>query len=98
MNSKKRRRYNQELTKHHILPTSRDWNASQDNINWLERVKHQAIHTLFNNLSPTEQIQELMLNINTTALTEWFKEDLRKILDEPDELYYYKEWIYRPKY
>ena len=94
MNKNKRKRRNQELTKHHILPKSCEWNSEPDNINWIERVKHNAIHTLFANDTPIEQIAELMLNINVTALTEQFKNDVKNLLSETDELYYYKEWIF----
>lgn len=91
---KNKKKHNQELTKHHILPSSKWWGNYHKNIIKLKRIVHQSIHNIFENATPTEQIQILM-NINTTALTEDFKEDVRNILSETDPLYYYDKWIYK---
>jgi len=39
-----------------------------------------------------------MLNINITALSEEFKEDVRIILSESDNRYYYDKGIYKLKH
>lgn len=98
MGKKTKKNFNQELTKHHILPNSKWWNLETDNINRIWRIVHQSIHNIFANKTPVEQLKHLMLDINTTALTEWFKNDIELILSETDSLYYYKEWIFRPHY
>jgi len=64
---------------HHILPTSLGGSNIVDNKVKLDVRHHQALHMLFNNSGPVDQIRRLM-SINSTALTEEIKEDINKIL------------------
>jgi len=89
---------NAKITKHHIVPTSRGWHRSnKENIKRLRHSVHDWLHRVFNNLLPHEQLIHLILNINTSALTTEFKNDIMKILKEQDNEYYYKNWILIPK-
>jgi len=88
-----------KLTRHHIMPSSRWWGMHKDNIKHIKWVQHRALHTLFSNQTPVEQLKTLVLNINTTALTNEFKNDIMYILEyEDDKDYYYKEWIFRKRF
>lgn len=57
---------------------------------------HRALHLIFANQTPVEQLERLM-GINATALTHQFREDVSRILllDDPD--YVYKRGVYRVK-
>ena len=58
---------------------------------------HQALHMLFENDTPTEQISRL-LSINCTTLTDQFKNDVNLILSYKDPDYFYEKWVFRPNY
>ena len=89
---------NAKITKHHIVPTSRWGHKSEKlNIKKLRHSVHDWLHRIFNNLLPHEQIIHLLLNINTSALTTEFKNDIMEILKEQDSEYYYKNWILVPQ-
>ncbi len=52
--------------------------------------KHRAIHMIFDNRTPVEQLERLM-SINVTALTEEFVNDVSRILETAkDERYVYR--------
>jgi hypothetical protein len=51
---------------------------------------HRALHILFANDTPVEQLWNLTFQINYTALSDEFTHDIRKILSEEDPNYYYK--------
>lgn len=76
-----------QLTRHHIVPQSREGSDSPDNLVRLCDNVHVAFHIVFDNLTPDEQIDRLM-TINSSALRPEFKEKIRKILDKgPDWTY-----------
>ena len=87
-----------KLTRHHIVPKSMNWSNTPDNIKKLKDNIHRALHILFSNQTPVEQMETLMYSINTTALTYEFKNDIWKILSIKDDEYFYKNWILIPKH
>ena len=74
---------------HHIIPSSRGGSNNKINKVRLDIRHHQALHMLFANQTPTEQIARL-LNINSTALTDQFKNDVNLILSCKEEGYVYE--------
>jgi len=84
------------IDKHHILNRSRWWSNIKENIVSLEQKQHKALHNLFANEWPREQILTLVCNINMSALTEEFRNDILNLLSETDLNYYYKDWILLP--
>jgi len=81
---------------HHVVPRSRDGSNAPDNKVRLDQRVHRALHMIFANQTPIEQIQRI-IGINSTALTHQFKEDVGRILllDDPD--YVYKRGIIRKR-
>ena len=51
-----------KFTNHHILPSSRGGNDSEQNIQILKKEKHRKYHDLFINMTPDEIIRELVDN------------------------------------
>ena len=86
----------QPLTKHHIVPRSRNGTWYAGNIKIIRENIHVALHALFYNRTPPEQIKRIM-EIADTALTTEFKNDVAKILKESDNSYYYNKWVLIPK-
>ena len=86
-----------KLTRHHILPSSKWWTDDDRNIIMLSNKVHRAIHQIFNNDDPIEQIKTLTLTINWQALTDDFKQRIVDILIYKDPSYYLKDGIYRKK-
>lgn len=84
------------ITRHHICATSRG-GARKDERNVVRLVNnvHVAIHQVFANMLPHEQIGRLM-DINSTALREDFRQDMAAIIDNYDD-YFYKNGILRRK-
>jgi len=82
------------LTRHHLIPKSKWWNSNTKNILKLRENFHRAFHLVFANNEPKEQIQTL-LSLNTTVLTEDFRNEVRVILDNND-WYIYEKWIFKP--
>lgn len=81
---------------HHILAKSQDGSDR-----WVNKIKlytdlHDALHRVFWNGTPQDQLVQL-LKINWKALTLEFQNDILKILEETDPLYYYKDGVYLPK-
>lgn len=81
---------------HHILAKSQDGSDR-----WANKIKlytelHDALHRVFGNGTPQQQLVQL-LNINWKALTLEFQNDILKILEETDQSYYYKDGVYLPK-
>jgi len=81
---------------HHLYPTSR-WglNISQNMLRIYRQV-HNSLHWLFGNGTPVENFERL-LEMQDKCLGEWFKDELRKVLDWADETRYYKDWVHRKK-
>lgn len=88
---------NKSCNTHHIVPSSRWGSNVKINKVRLDTRHHAALHMLFNNWTPKEQIERLM-NINCTALSEQFKHDVRMILSQPDDYYFYQNGVLRPNY
>ena len=81
---------------HHIVPTSKGGSQSRNNKGRLDIRKHRALHMLFDNGSPVEQIARIM-SINMTALTDDFRHDVNEILkDAKDPQYVYRNGILIP--
>lgn len=82
-----------EEENHHILAKSQ-WGTNQkENRIKLYSPVHFALHRLFGNWTPIDQLHQL-LTINGKALTDEFKKDILTILKESDKEYYYKNGIY----
>lgn len=87
-----------KLTQHHIVPRSQWWSDNEVNIKMLKRNKHSALHLLFENDTPRDQIIRLLYSINGSALNKEFQNDIMKILQESDDWYYYKNWVLLKNY
>lgn len=85
-----------QLTRHHIVPRSKGWSWEKENIKRLKTKTHEALHILFSNDTPQEQIQRL-IQLNYTALTREFVSDINRILQINDDEYYYKNGVLVPK-
>lgn len=85
-------------SRHHIVPKSRGGSNIKENIIRMKDNKHRALHILFSNDDPVEQLWNLTFKINYTALADEFKEDVRLLLSETDPEYYYKKGILVPKH
>ena len=86
----KKRHYS--TNKHHLMPKSRGW---KDNINNIKRLKvnfHNALHIIFNNDTPTEQLLDL-LDLNSQILKDRFKEELFDVIKAKRVEDIYKNWI-----
>jgi hypothetical protein len=62
--------------RHHIVPRSKNGSNSPQNIVSIDTAFHRAFHKVFRNMTTVEQIHKT-IEINDTALTDEFKEDLR---------------------
>lgn len=82
-------------TTHHIVPKSRNGSNIRANKTELDERVHIALHRIFSNMTPTEQIKKLIM-INSTALTAEFKADVDRILSTDDE-YVYKRGVLVPR-
>lgn len=80
---------------HHIYPTSRWWANVYDNKVRLYQWVHDALHRLFGNGTPQDNIKHLV-NIVSSSLTQESQHDLYKILSIDDNQYRYKKWIRIP--
>lgn len=79
---------------HHILPRSKGWSNIKENKVKLDTRIHTALHLMFANWTPAEQIKRI-LDISDTALTWEVKSDIVKILDNKELDYWYKKWVYK---
>ncbi len=85
-----------EYDTHHILPRSKYGSNSKDNLISLDMRKHRALHMLFDNKDPREQLERI-IDLASTALTDEVKSDIIKVLDIRDYAYWYKPKIYKFK-
>lgn len=85
------------LSRHHIVPRSKWGTWEKDNIKRLKVKTHEALHILFSNDTPQEQIQRL-IQLNYTALTREFVSDITRILEINDDEYFYKNGVLVPKW
>lgn len=83
---------NHEIDTHHLLPRSKWWSNDPDNLLRTRVWVHSALHQVFANDTPIEQIKRL-IQINSTCLTDWFKDDILNLLRAVDHDYFYKTWI-----
>jgi len=81
---------------HHILPTSRQWSNYYNNKIMLYQSVHDALHRMYGNATPREQLLQLLF-INSKALSAEFKSDILKVLEETDDEYYYENWVLKPR-
>jgi len=79
---------------HHIVPRSRGGSNVRENKVKLYKVLHEALHRVFGNLDPREQLIRL-LELNHTALTDELSRDIMKVLSEDDDEYWYKKDVKR---
>lgn len=70
-----------EFSRHHIIAKSQGWSDDFKNISLIKDSRHRAIHTLFGDRLPADQIAYLTFGINNTALTDEFKDRVRRLLD-----------------
>lgn len=78
---------------HHIVPRSREWSSSDENLIELRNTTHRAIHTLFANQLLAEQLITTV-NLSKKALRpevrEWLLETLTA--HDPSDLdFWYKD-------
>jgi hypothetical protein len=83
------------FNKHHLIPTSKWWLNVEDNILKIPVQIHNAIHLLFQNKRPDEQIKQL-LKLNSDVLTEDFKWRIREVIENWKDWTYIR-WVYIPK-
>ena len=79
-------------TVHHVVPQCRNGSDHQDNLQFMESVKHIAHHQLFSNMMLHEIIQKLT-DARSQTLSNDFKINLFKSLVEEDTKYYYKKHV-----
>lgn len=82
------------ITKHHIIPQSKiDKTKTSlhknhpDNIVMLRENTHNALHILFENQTPKEQL-ETLFNINKTVLSRYVQEELIRLFCMDDKDFY----------
>ena len=84
-----------KITKHHCVPRSKWGTSNPENITKLKDNIHIALHQLFANMTPSEQIKHI-LDINTEAIQWDFRADILKIIDLYNEDIYHlrvkKKW------
>lgn len=66
-------------TTHHLVPTSRGGTSNEVNLLRLDRTVHDAIHRIFNNAAPHEQLGDI-LNLNTSVIIEPTIEEIRDVI------------------
>jgi hypothetical protein len=49
-----------EYNKHHIVPSSQKGSSRKQNLVRLDKRVHIALHLIFNNMTPPEQIERLI--------------------------------------
>lgn len=69
-----------KLTRHHIVPKSRNWSNEPQNILKIKRNMHTAFHMLFENDTPDEQLIRL-LSLNSKVLRWEYKHQIKEIIE-----------------
>lgn len=67
------------VTRHHIIPKSCGGKNNRSNISKLRQIDHRALHQVFSNDSPHEQILRILEN-SKSVLTLEFKEKITDII------------------
>lgn len=81
---------------HHLIPTSRNGpRFDPRNVRELAHKYHVAFHVVMANRTPDEQIA-LIIDLNSTVLSEDFKKAVNKALDKGDE-FVYEDGLYIPR-
>ena len=79
---------------HHIVPRSRQGTNVYNNVVNLDVRKHRALHMLFDNKDPREQLERI-IDLASTALTDEAKSDVFQLLNIRDYSYWYKPECYK---
>ena len=77
---------------HHLIPTSRWGENTDQNKQLLKDTVHVNLHRYFNNATPAEELFNV-LAVNYKVWDNSFANDLIKVLDSHFDNYY-KEWTY----
>lgn len=65
---------------HHIIARSRWWHKTKScNLKYMDKLKHDWLHRIFDNMLPHEQLFQLMYYINNSALNQHFLNELIKL-------------------
>jgi len=73
--------WRRNITSHHCVAKSENGTNHPDNLIRLRAGKHEALHTLFGNDLPNEQILKI-LNLNQNAFTQDFKDAIQNMVNE----------------
>lgn len=65
--------YRSKNTRHHKVPESKWGTSCEENIEYIRQTVHRAIHTIFENDLPHEQIKYIADLNKTTYTEEWEK-------------------------
>lgn len=79
---------------HHICPTSRWGINTPENKVRLKVNVHRALHLLFNNNTPDEQLLDV-LNYNSKVFKKEFHQELYNLLKAKEVEEIYKEWVFK---
>jgi hypothetical protein len=91
-------RFTKHPNPHHILPESRGWTNNPKNFWFVDRLTHNDFHTVFQNLTPTEQLI-FLLNFHKQVLSDDFTQAIRSCLYSSfREPVCYKKWVIRKDY
>ena len=85
---------NYKYNTHHIIPRSRYGSNHIDNKIKLDVRKHRALHMLFDNKTPREQLERI-IDISSTSLTDEVQSDIIQILNIRDYEYWFKPHTYK---
>lgn len=82
-------KHEREYNLHHLIPSSKHWLTSDENLLRMPVYLHRNLHRYFENDTPVEQICRVLL-LNNQVRTENFKADLLAVLDNYLDNYYVK--------
>lgn len=77
---------------HHLVPTSRGGNDNWKNIRYMDRLPHDDFHSVFQNLTPIEQLITMMV-IHKKILNPEFVQDMKALHREIAEPECYKSGV-----
>ena len=83
----------QETNTHHLVPRSRWWSNSKNNLRTLNAKYHTNWHRIFNNKTPVEQLFTV-INENWKVFTSKFRKSLMSVL----AIYNgkeYRDWVFK---
>ena len=63
---------------HHIVPTSRGGTNDSRNVALINHKVHEALHFIFGNSTPVEQIEGI-IELSNSVLKEQYKERIREV-------------------